>query len=184
MTKEIEEKDSGRWYIFDLYTPHNGKITVKESDPSQLFTNLEMLTAGLKEFIEKHPTFSMTPQSQSAPTNKIAMTDATGVPIVDAQTMEPVMVDLPSDTHVFTIKEVWRGQIPDTKKDNLHVTTLETYQYSGKFGLTCFEVNDPAFDGWKSWPVDAKYAPPKGITKVLVRDPKEGKKYATVLEFR
>lgn len=179
-----DEKDSGRWYIFDLYTPHNGKITVKESDPSLLFANLEMLTDGLKAFIDKHPAFSLTPNSAQPPTNKIAMTDGTGVPVVDAQTMEPVMIELPSDTHVFTIKEVWRGQTKEGKKDNLHVTTLESYQYSGTYGITCFDVNDPALDGWKSWPIDAKYAPPKGITKVLVRDPKEGKKYATILEFR
>jgi hypothetical protein len=179
----IEEKDSGRWYIFDLYTPHNGKITVKESDPSQLFVNLEMLTENLTNFMKAHQGFSLTPQNQQAPTNKIAMTDATGVPIVDAQTMEPVMVDLPSDTHVFTIKEAWHDQTK-TGKDVLKVSTVETYQYSGKYGISCFQPNDPAFDGWKSWPVGTKYAPPKGANKVLVRDPKDGGKYADILEFR
>jgi hypothetical protein len=180
----MDEKDSGRWYIFDLYTPHNGKITVKESDPSQLFVNLEMLTNGLKEFIDKHPTFSLTPNIAQPPTNKIAMTDGTGVPMVDAQTMEPVMIELPSDTHVFTIKEVWRDQTKDKSKDVLKIATVETYQYCGKFGMACFHPNEPAFDGWKTWEIGVKYSPPRGVTKVLVRDPKDGGKYADVLEFR
>ena len=187
-----EERDSGRWYIFDLYTPLNGKITVKESDPSQLFINLEQLTAGLSDFIKAHPGFSLTPSNAQPPkqeTNKIAMTDGAGLPIVDAQTMEPVMVDLPHDTHVFTIKEIWHDKTKGNEKnpngvDVLRVTTVETYQYCGKYGMSCFHPNNPILDGWKTWEVGVKYAPPKEITKVLVRDPKDGGKYADILEFR
>ena len=183
-----DESNSDRWYIFDLYTPHGGKITIKESSPLQLYDNLTILKNQLAEFIKENPRFTLTPQLAQPPENKIPEMDG-DLPVVDAQTGKPRMIDLPADTHVFTIKEMWHDKTKPNDKnpqgmDVLKISTVETYQYCGKFGMSCFHPNDPKLDGWKTWEVGVKYLPPKGITKVLVRDPKDGGKYADLLEFR
>ena len=79
----------------------------------------------------------------------------------------------------------WR-LMSKTGKDVLKVLVVEQYQFGGgKYGISCFNP-PPDFANWKSWPIGPAtfYAAPANASKVIVRDPENGGKYASILEFR
>lgn len=128
--------------------------------------------------VSNKPAPAPSPESQ-----KVQLTTEDGLPVVDAE-QKPVMVSLPPGTHLFTVKEVFHDTNRDGSKHMLKVVVAEEYQYSnGKYGISCFHPS-PVFTGWKEWPTGQRFAPPVQAAKVLIRDPKEGGKYADVVEFR
>lgn len=114
---------------------------------------------------------------------QIQMTTEDGLPVVDGN-QQPVMTTLPQGTHLFTVKEVYHDTNKDGDKHMLKVVISEDYQYGNKkYGISCFRPG-PEFTGWGDWPVGQRYAPPVKAAKVIVRDPKQGGKYADIVEFR
>ena len=158
------------------------QTTLRAWGPTELKHAFDNFTAAILADgakVEREP--KPIPQAE----HTIQVTDETGVPVVDAQTGKPVTVALPNDTHVLTIKGVFHDQTK-TGKDVLKVVVVEPYPFNGgKYGISCF--NPPSeFTGWKSWPIGNTtiYAAPPNASKVIVRDPENGGKYANILEFR
>jgi hypothetical protein len=175
-----DETQSNRWYIFDLYTPHGGKITVKESDPTQIASNIQNLIADLEDVLKTHKGWSLVPPPlpsapQSAPATAIQMRGGDGLPVVDGD-LQPVMVPLPPDHTLQQVIGLSHSKNKDRTKDLLKVFTPEYERY----GVNAFG-NGP--DGWHEWPLDAHYAPPEGFRQVIIKKA-EGDKYANVVEFR
>jgi len=122
-----------------------------------------------------------------APTNKIPARDETGVEIVDGNTGEPVMTNLPDGVHLYTVSGLVHDKNKAGDKDILKVFTVEA-PYNKGYGVACFHV--PAeLKGFTAWAVTSKenkamYAPPENCKHVLIRDPKGDSKYPDVVEFR
>lgn len=121
--------------------------------------------------------------SNVPPAAQMQERDATGLPVVDPEG-KPVMVNLPDGVHLFTVAGVFHDQNKDKDKDILKVVTVEK-PYNSKYGVSCFHA-PPEAEGWKAWPIgpDQKYAPPKGMGHVIIRDPQSGGKYAEIVEFK
>jgi hypothetical protein len=190
MTKDENGTNNGSWFIFDLYTPHGGKITVKESEPDKVGEHLTALIAQVGETLKNNKGWTLIPppltQAPATPNNTIQMRDDSGLPVVD-ENQQPVKVSLPSGTRVYQIQSVYHDQTKpkDGKpgKDVLKIVTIED-PYNTKYGVSCFHPN--GIDGWKTWPVgvENKYAPPAGLNHVVIRDPQGDSKYPEVVEFR
>jgi len=117
------------------------------------------------------------------PTAQIQERDESGVPVVDAEG-NPRMVSLPDGVGIYTIKEVFHAKSKDGTKDLLRVTTVEEAPFlSRKYGTGCFHP-PVQYKDFASWPVDGRYAPKEGAKHVVIRAPKDGGKYADVIEFR
>lgn len=115
--------------------------------------------------------------------DKIQLRTEDGLPVVDAE-QKPVMVGLPAGTHLFTVKEVYHDTNKGGDKHILKVVLTESYEHgNGKYGVSCFHPG-PEFTGWRDWPIGQRFSPPVQAAKVLIRDPKEGGRYADVVEFR
>jgi len=169
------------WFIFDLYTPQGGKITIKESDPTKLNQHLTDLLHGLTAFMTENKGFSLRPpELPAAPKQNVTVVDEQGNPAKD-KNGQAVEVDLPEGTHLFDVASLFHDQTK-TGKDVLKVVTVQP-PYNTKYGVSCFH-GGPA--GWKDWPIgiDNKYRPAEGFTTVIIRDPKKDGGYADVVEFR
>lgn len=175
---EAPYSDSFKW------TDQNGfehLSTVRAWTGRGLLTGIEKMTSNIIDLQGK----PMNGKAQPAPGNTIPVRDENGTPVVD-QDRNPVMTTLPEGVHLFQVTGLAHDKT-QTGKDVLKVWTAEE-PYNKGYGVSCF--HPPAEIGsWKSWPVMSrenkiKYAPPKGFEQVLIRDPKEGSKYADVVEFR
>lgn len=124
------------------------------------------------------------PPAPSAEAQKIQATTEDGLPVVDAE-QQPVMVDLPQGVHLFSVKEVYHDTNKDGDKHMLKVVIHEQeYPYSNKkYGISCFHPG-VEFTGWMDWKIGDRFAPPIKAAKVLIHDPKQGSKWADVVEFR
>ena len=122
-----------------------------------------------------------------APANTVPMRDETGDPVVDGNTGQPVMENLPEGVHLFTVAGLVHDKNKDGTKDILKVFTVEQPYHKG-YGVACF--HPPAeLKGYTAWAVTSKenkamYAPPESCKHVLIRDPKGDGKFADVVEFR
>jgi hypothetical protein len=122
-----------------------------------------------------------------APTSKIPAQDETGVPIIDGNTGEAVLTDLPEGVHLYTVAGLVHDKNKEGTKDILKVFTIEAPYHKG-YGVSCFHPHAD-LKGFTSWPVTSKdnkamFAPPPSCKHVLIRDPKGDSKYADVLDFR
>ena len=117
------------------------------------------------------------------PKAQIQERDETGVPVVDGDG-NAIMTNLPEGTNLYTVKAVFHDRTKTGNKDVLKVVTVEK-PYDTKYGVSCFHPPE-AFNGWKDWGIgiEYKYAAPEGAGHVVIRDPKDGGKYADVIEFQ
>lgn len=105
-----------------------------------------------------------------------------GIPAVDAEG-NPIMVDLPDDHHLFTVKELYHDTNKDRDRHMLKVVIEEPYEFSnGKWGISYFKPDGPV-KGWNKWPLEKRIAPPPEAVYVVVRDPQNGGKFADVIQF-
>jgi hypothetical protein len=108
-----------------------------------------------------------------------------GLPVIDGEG-QPVLIALPANTHVFTVKGFYHGQNKDKTKDFLKVV-VEEKPYSGKYGHPVFH---PPFAEWKTWPYPADGAAPGLFAAdpkyghVVIRDPEGDGKFPEIVEFR
>jgi hypothetical protein len=151
--------------------------TVRAWSPEKLFKaieNLQVLVLG----IGGKPSGQVKP----APVAKVQERDENGTPVVDPEG-QPVMINLPSNTHVFTVKGFYHGQTKNGK--DICKVVVEEKPYSGKYGHATFH---PPFADWKTWPVAGDppglFAPPAGCGHVVIRDPEGESKYPEIVEFR
>ena len=115
-----------------------------------------------------------------APKAQMQARDELGNPVVDGD-LEPVMENLPPSVHKFTVREVCHDVSQDGQYQMLRVYLNESYKF-GKYGITTFDAG-VHYPGWKDWDVKVKYQPNPASKFVLVEDPPEGKKYASILDF-
>jgi hypothetical protein len=131
-------------------------------------------------------------QGGIAPANRVAppppsqmvqeRDEHSGLPVVDAEG-QPRMVALPDGVAIYTVREVFHDKTK-AGKDILKVTTVEEAPFiSKKFGIGVFHAPSQYSD-FHQWPIDGRYAPKPGAGHVLIRAPKDGGKYADVIEFR
>jgi len=119
--------------------------------------------------------------------NTIPARDENNTPIIDAQTGEALKQNLPDGVHLYTVAGLVHDKNKEGTKDILKVFTVEAPYHKG-YGVSCF--HPPAeLKGFTAWAVTSKenkamYAPPESCKHVLIRDPKDGSKYADVVEFR
>lgn len=136
-----------------------------------------------KEFIANlggKPAGRLSPAPAAEPL-MITVRDENGTPMVDAD-QQPIQEKI-DGAKVYTVEGVAHGQTSGGK-DVLKVFTVEREEFiSRKYGVTCFHP-PVQYKDCKDWPVDAKYAPADGARHVVIRAPKEGSKYADVVEFR
>jgi len=123
-------------------------------------------------------------KAKPAPTT-VQERDDSGIPVVDGEG-QPVLIPLPANTHLFTVKGFYRGQNKDKTKDFLKVV-VEEKPYNGKFGHNVFH---PPFSEWKNWPLAAGetpglFQPPvPNCGHVVMKDPEGDGKYPEIVEFR
>ena len=177
--EKVPESPTGAWIISKVYSAHGIAIDLKASGTT-LRAAIDDLYAGIAYGIETYKWSTEAPKLPDAPAQKVQLRDEAGLPVVN-QEGEPEMVDLPPGVRMFNTKALFHDKSRDGSKDLLKVITVEE-PYNTKYGVACFHGGP---EGWQSWPVgvENKYAPPKGFTKVAIRDPKEGEKYANVERF-
>lgn len=182
MAKEELEKGSGSWFIFDLYSPHGGKITVKESEPDKVEEHIADLIAGLATLSDG---WSIVPPQGAQPKTTIPVRDEQGLPVVDGE-QKPVFTELPPGVKLYTVQHLMHGKTKPNEKnptgmDVVNVITIEA-PYNTKYGVKCFHPT--GLDNWKTWVQDAPQVPLPGFFHVLIRDPQGESKFPEVVEFR
>jgi len=152
--------------------------TVRAWSPEKLFKAIEHLQALILGADGK-------PMGQAKPAPaKIQERDDSGLPVVDPEG-QPVMINLPPNTHLFTVKGFYRGQNKDKTKDFLKVV-VEEKPYNSKYGLAVFHT---PFKEWENWPIAAEgtpglFTPDTKYGHVVIRDPEGDSKFPEILEFR
>ena len=151
-------------------------LTLRAWSPHNLFSQIEKVISGLADIGGK----PITNQPKTAPVAQVQERDDHGLPMIDTEG-KPVMMNLPKGTNVYTVKALFRDKTK-AGKAVMKVVTNEP-PYNTKYGVTCFGGGP---DGWNTWTegVENKFAPPKGYTKVVIRDPEGDSKYPDVIEFR
>ena len=109
--------------------------------------------------------------------------DEAGLPVVDAD-LKPVMINLPPNTGLYTVKGFYHGTDKTGAKHYLKVV-VEEKPYNTKYGHICFH---PPFTEWKAWPVASDppglFAPPDKCKHVIIRNPEKEGGYPEIVEFR
>jgi len=156
--------------------------TVRAWTGKNLLTGIDKMVSNIIDLKGKPINGKPQPAPVAGPA-QIQLKTEDGTPVIDAETRQPVMVNLPSGHHLFTVKEVYHDKT-QSGKDNLKIVLEEKYEFgNGKYGVSCFHPNG-FYNGWKDWEVGKRFAPSREAAKVIIRDPKEGGKYADVVEFR
>lgn len=157
----------------------NCQFTLRDDDENNLMLRF-------KDFVQFLNSAQVTPKQVGQPTpkdppqQKIQMHDSSGLPVVD-QEGNPVMENLPPGVHIFTISKLAHGKTK-SGKDVLKVWINEEYEFCGKYGMNAFS-DGGMINGWEEWPIDTPFNP-QGVSKVIVRDPKDGGKYANIESFQ
>lgn len=155
--------------------------TIRQWSGSTLYEQVAKMVARVLETGGKPAGFA------PPPVNTIPVRDENGTPVVDGNTGQPVMTDLPEGVHLYTVAGLVHDKNKDGTKDILKVFTVEQPYHKG-YGVSCF--HPPAeLKGFIAWAVTSKdnkamYAPPETCKHVLIRDPKADSKYADVVDFR
>lgn len=162
--------DTFKWLDAEGY---DHLTTLRAYSPHLLFKQMEKTISGIRDIGGK-------PVGQGMPIPAVQEIDASGLPVVDGDG-NPVMKEMPADTHLFTVKALFHD-VTKSNKDVLKVVTVEE-PYNTKYGVSCFH---PAIEGWKVWAIgpDNKHEPPAGYGHVVIQDAGGERKYADVIEFR
>lgn len=90
--------------------------------------------------------------------------------------------------HVFDIMELFHDASQDGRTHTLKVVIDPAAGYShdnGKWGIAFFANDATAgvYAGWVKWQKNHRYPPNPELTRVIVQDPKQGSKRASVVGF-
>jgi hypothetical protein len=153
--------------------------TIRAWTPSNLFSQMGKMQAAIIATDGKP--VSTQQKVTAAPVAQV-QEKIDGMPVVDADG-NPMMIPLPANEKLYTIKGFYHGQNKDKTKDFLKVV-VEEKPHNGKYGHNVFHH---PFNDWKAWPLAADppglYSMP-GYGHVVLRDPKEGEKWAEVVDLR
>lgn len=104
---------------------------------------------------------------------------------VKAQAEPAYVEDLPEGCHLFNVKEVYHDMNSGRTQHMLKVVLEEqNYEFAnGKWGINCFHP-EAFYKKYKDWELGKRFSPSIEASKVVIRDPAPGGKWADVVEFR
>lgn len=183
MSELVQPAEAGFSTNLFLNHPNMGRVqfTFRGATSQDWGTVLEDLGRFLTYMKDKGWSFDAKPEAPAPEPVRVPMIDENGTPLVD-QNQQPIMETI-DGASVYTVKAVAHVKT-QSGKEALAVFTTENEEWiSRKYGMKCFHAPEEYKD-FKSWPLDAQYAPKDGARHVVVRPPSGDSKYPQIVSFR